>query len=136
MGEVLVAVVPGARRPTSADGGYLLGGRPCLADFAVFGANAAHFVGDPYCRELADEHGPAAVAHTHRLQIPQHQTFGDWFDADDLPRVADRRDRPGRSALPPLGGRGDRRRVGHGRPRPTGSPPRSPRRRSSTTPAA
>lgn len=66
-------------------GGYLLGGRPSIADFAVFGANAAHFVGDPYCRELADEHGPAAVALTHRLVQPQRQTFGDWLDPDDLP---------------------------------------------------
>ena len=50
--------------------GYLLGDRPSIADFAIFGANVAHFVGDVYCRELADEHGPAAVAHTHRLQMP------------------------------------------------------------------
>ena len=38
--------------------GYLLGERPSLADFAVFGANVAHFVGDPYCRDLVDEHSP------------------------------------------------------------------------------
>lgn len=84
MAEVLVEWFR-ALQPHLAGGGYLLGARPCLADFAVFGANAAHFVGDPYCRDLADEHGPAAVAHTHRLQKPQHQTFGDWFDVDDLP---------------------------------------------------
>ncbi|MEO0493343.1 MAG: glutathione S-transferase N-terminal domain-containing protein [Actinomycetota bacterium] len=58
--------------------GYLLGDRPSLADFAVYGANAAHFVGDPVCRDLVDEHSPAAVAHTHRLSMPQRQTFGDW----------------------------------------------------------
>ena len=68
-----------------ADDGYLLGSRPCIADFAVFGANAAHFVGDPYCRELADAHGPAAVAHTHRLMQPQKYDFGEWLDADRLP---------------------------------------------------
>ncbi len=72
-------------QPHLADGGYLLGARPCIADFALFGANVAHFVGDPYCRELADEDGPAVVAHTHRLQMPQRQQFGDWFDVDDLP---------------------------------------------------
>lgn len=66
------------------DGGYLLGGRPCVADFALFGANAAHFVGDPYCRELADEHGPAVVAHTHRLVEPQEQEFGPWIGADGI----------------------------------------------------
>jgi len=59
--------------------GYLFGDRPSLADFAVFGGNAAHFVGDPYCRELADAHGPGAVSHTHRLQQPQRQTFGEWI---------------------------------------------------------
>ena len=58
--------------------GYLLGGRPSLADFAIYGANVAHFVGDPVCRDLVDAHSPAAVAHTHRLSMPQRQTFGDW----------------------------------------------------------
>ena len=61
--------------------GYLLGDRPSLADFAVFGANVAHFVGDPVCRDLVDSHSPAAVAHTHRLAMPQRQTFGDWATA-------------------------------------------------------
>jgi glutathione S-transferase len=68
-----------------AGGGYLFGERPSIADFAVFGANAAHFVGDPYCRELADEHGPSVVAHTHRLRLPQEQTFGPWLDPGDVP---------------------------------------------------
>lgn len=65
--------------------GYLFGDRPSLADFAVFGANAAHFVGDPYCRDIVDEHAPRAVAHTHRLMAPQRQEFGDWFDLEHLP---------------------------------------------------
>lgn len=60
--------------------GYLFGDRPSLADFAVYGANAAHFVGDPVCRDLVDERSPAAVAHTHRLTMPQRQTFGAWAD--------------------------------------------------------
>ena len=58
--------------------GYLLGDRPSLADFAVYGANAAHFVGDPVCRDLVDEHSPGAVAHTHRLTMPHREIFGDW----------------------------------------------------------
>jgi glutathione S-transferase len=70
--------------PPGADG-YLFGARPSIADLAMFGANAAHFVGDPYCRQLADEHGPAVVAHTHRLRIPQEQAFGSWFDAGEVP---------------------------------------------------
>lgn len=60
--------------------GYLLGARPCIADFAVAGANLAHFVGDPVCRDLVDEHSPATVAHTHRLAMPHRHTFGDWAE--------------------------------------------------------
>ena len=60
--------------------GYLLGNRPAMADFAIAGANIAHFVGDPVCRDLVDEHSPSAVRHTHRLMLPHRQSFGDWTD--------------------------------------------------------
>lgn len=65
--------------------GYLLGDRPCIADFALFGANAAHFVADPYCRDLADEHGPNVVAHTYRLLQPHQHSFGSWLQPDAIP---------------------------------------------------
>lgn len=65
--------------------GYLFGSRPSIADFALFGANVAHFVGDPYCRVIADEHGPNVVAHTHRLMVPGQFEFGDWIDATEVP---------------------------------------------------
>ena len=68
-------------------GGYLFGNRPSLADFAVFGANAAHFVGDPFCRALVDEHGPAATAHTHRLRTPERQEIGDWSEPGEVPET-------------------------------------------------
>ena len=64
---------------------HLFGARPSIADFAIFGANAAHFVGDPYCRALVDEHGPAAVAHTSRLRMPQREDFGPWAEPGDVP---------------------------------------------------
>ena len=67
--------------------GYLFGDRPSLADFAVFGANAAHFVGDPYCRALVDEHAPAAVAHTHRPRTPERQVFGEWNEPGEVPET-------------------------------------------------
>jgi glutathione S-transferase len=57
---------------------YLLGERPSLADFALFGGNAAHFTNDPLCRRWTDEDAPAVVAHTHRLLEPGDQRFGDW----------------------------------------------------------
>jgi glutathione S-transferase len=57
---------------------YLFGARPSLADFAVFGGNAAHFANDPACRRWLDADAPALVRHTHRLLEPEDQTFGGW----------------------------------------------------------
>src|SRR5262249_25964513 len=67
-----------ARRP------YLLGERPSLADFALFGGNAAHFINDPLCRRWVEEDGPAVVQHTHRLLEPEDQDFGAWDDAAEV----------------------------------------------------
>lgn len=65
--------------------GYLFGGRPALADFALFGGNVAHFINDPLCRRWTEEAGQAVVTHTHALMTPRAQTFGDWFDSRRLP---------------------------------------------------
>ena len=64
---------------------FLFGQRPSLADFALFGGNAAHFVNDPLCRRWVDEQGPAVVQHTHRLLEPEDQSFGDWAEAEEVP---------------------------------------------------
>jgi glutathione S-transferase len=64
---------------------YLFGARPCLADFAFFGGNAAHFANDPLCRRWTDEVGPAVVRHTHRLMEPEDQDFGDWMPPGEVP---------------------------------------------------
>jgi len=64
---------------------YVFGERPSLADFALFGGNAAHFVNDPLCRRWTEEDGPAVVAHTHRLLEPEDQSFGTWDDPATLP---------------------------------------------------
>jgi glutathione S-transferase len=69
-----------ARRP------YLFGERPSLADFGLFGGNAAHFINDPLCRRWVEEDAPTIVAHTHRLLEPEDQEFGAW---DDPSRVSD-----------------------------------------------
>ena len=63
---------------------YLLGERPSLADFALFGGNAAHFINDPLCRRWIEEDGPAIVQHTHRLLEPEDQQFGAWDDPSDV----------------------------------------------------
>jgi len=64
---------------------YVLGGRPSLADFALFGGNVGHFVNDPVCRRLIDEVAPEVVAHTHALMTPRDRTFGAWLDASAPP---------------------------------------------------
>jgi glutathione S-transferase len=61
-----------ARRP------YLFGERPSLADFALFGGHAAHFINDPLCRRWVEEDAPAVVQHTHRLLEPEDQEFRAW----------------------------------------------------------
>jgi glutathione S-transferase len=64
---------------------YLFGERPSLADFALFGGNAAHFINDPVCRRWANEDGPEVVRHTHRLLESEDREFGDWSAPDDVP---------------------------------------------------
>jgi glutathione S-transferase len=66
---------------------YFLGARPSLADFALFGADAAHFTNDPQCRRWVDAEGPALVQHTHRLMEPEDQQFGDWLAPGDVPET-------------------------------------------------
>jgi glutathione S-transferase len=61
--------------------GYVLGGRPSLADFALFGGNVAHFINDPACARWTEDAAPAVVAYTHALLTPRDRQFGDWFDA-------------------------------------------------------
>lgn len=59
--------------------GYVLGGRPSLADFALFGGNVAHFINDPVCARWTEEAAPGIVAYTHALlAAPQ---AGGWLDA-------------------------------------------------------
>jgi glutathione S-transferase len=66
---------------------YLFGERPSLADFALFGGNAAHFINDPLCRRWTDAEGPEVVRHTHRLFEPQSEAFGEWSPASEPPET-------------------------------------------------
>ncbi len=65
--------------------GFVLGGRPSIADFALFGGNVAHFVNDPVCRRWTEEAAPAVVAYTHAMMTPRGRTFGEWLDVARLP---------------------------------------------------
>jgi glutathione S-transferase len=66
---------------------FLFGERPSLADFAVFGGNAAHLLNDPLCRRWTEAEGPAVVKHTHRLLEPEPDTFGNWANPTELPET-------------------------------------------------
>ena len=57
-----------------ADNDFLLGDRPCLADFALAGASKAHFVCDPEPQSWLGEHRDMLHQYTARC-------FGDWQDA-------------------------------------------------------
>ncbi|MGH7786302.1 MAG: glutathione S-transferase family protein [Candidatus Binatia bacterium] len=75
--------------------GYLLGGRPSLADFALFGGNIAHFINDPLCCAWMEASATAVVGYTHALLTPApgadkrrppgEPVFGDWLAAGALP---------------------------------------------------
>ena len=65
--------------------GWVLGGRPSIADFALFGGNIAHFVGDPLCARWVEEAAPAVVAYTYRMVAPTEQAYGHWLDPRALP---------------------------------------------------
>ena len=66
---------------------YFFGARPSLADFALFGGNAAHFINDPLCRRWVDADAPAIVAHTHRIMEPEDQEFGEWMVPGEVPET-------------------------------------------------
>lgn len=56
-----------------ADNDFLLGDRPCLADFALAGASKAHYVNDPEPMSWLGEHRDMLHTYTGRF-------FGDWPD--------------------------------------------------------
>lgn len=80
--------------------GYLLGGRPSLADFAVFGGNVAHFINDPVCRRWTEEVGPAVVSYTHAMMTPRDRSFGEWFAGQVPQTLVDVLAESGRHYLP------------------------------------
>lgn len=65
--------------------GCLFGGRPSLADFALFGGNVAHFLGDPLCCRWLEDAAPEVVPYTHAFLRPDLRPPGDWLDPGALP---------------------------------------------------
>ncbi|MBT4522720.1 MAG: glutathione S-transferase family protein [Halieaceae bacterium] len=67
---------------------FLLGGRPCLADFALGGACKAHFVNDPIPREWLGEHRDMLFAYTDRVFGAESASCA-WPGDDVLPEHLD-----------------------------------------------
>jgi glutathione S-transferase len=65
---------------------FLFGGRPALADFALYGPLWAHLFRDPASRELFDER-PHVRAWFERLQAPP--VDGDFLADDEVPKALD-----------------------------------------------
>ena len=63
---------------------FLLGGRPCLADFALAGASKAHFICDPVPLEWLGEYRPMLEAYTERVFSADTDNC-QWLEDDKLP---------------------------------------------------
>jgi glutathione S-transferase len=66
---------------------FLLGERPCLADFALAGAAKAHFVTDPTPLSWLGEHRDMLLAYTGRLFGAEPQATGQWLPDDQVPET-------------------------------------------------
>lgn len=64
---------------------FLLGARPCLADFALAGACKAHFVTDPTPASWLGAHRDMLFAYTDRLFGETDYTDREWLPEDQVP---------------------------------------------------
>jgi glutathione S-transferase len=64
---------------------FLLGPRPCLADFALGGACKAHFVTDPLPRSWLGEYRDMLVSYTDRLFGDHDYSDTTWLTNDEVP---------------------------------------------------
>jgi len=66
---------------------FLLGDRPSLPDFALFGALHAHFLFDPRPRELTREYGPGLADYRDRVAAARATAAAPWPEVDDPPET-------------------------------------------------
>lgn len=66
---------------------YLLGDRPSMADFAMFGPLYAHLYRDPAAGKIMRAQAPLAVEWIERLRKPIND-IGDWAPNDEVPQAA------------------------------------------------
>lgn len=68
-----------------ANNDFLLGSRPCLADFALAGASKAHFVTDPTPVSWLGEHRAMLFDYTDRFFGDGYNNEGEWRSDDRVP---------------------------------------------------
>ncbi|MEM8496649.1 MAG: glutathione S-transferase C-terminal domain-containing protein [Pseudomonadota bacterium] len=68
-----------------SENGFLLGNRPCLADFALAGASKAHFICDPEPLNWLGEHANMLRNYTEQLFDDSHAAGGQWPVQDKIP---------------------------------------------------
>ncbi|WJG10389.1 glutathione S-transferase N-terminal domain-containing protein [Aliiglaciecola sp. LCG003] len=65
---------------------YLLGSRPCIGDFGLFGPLYAHLYRDPASGQLMKSIAPNVARWVERLNSPIVEV-GDWLDNDEIPET-------------------------------------------------
>jgi glutathione S-transferase len=69
-----------------ANNDFLLGDRPCLADFALAGVSKAHFICEPEPESWLGEHRDMLHTHTKRFFSDWQEEFAPWPADDKVPR--------------------------------------------------
>lgn len=64
---------------------FLLGDRPCLADFALAGASKAHFITDPEPQSWLGVHRDILTRYTNQFFDDTPEDIGQWQEDDGVP---------------------------------------------------
>jgi glutathione S-transferase len=66
---------------------FLLGDRPCLADFALAGASKAHFITDPEPQSWLGQHRDMLTRYTNQFFDDTPLYIGQWPEEDRVPET-------------------------------------------------
>lgn len=66
---------------------FLLGPRPCIADFALAGASKAHYITDPEPKSWLKEHEKMLTRYTEQFYSDEPIAAGDWLENDEVPET-------------------------------------------------
>jgi len=66
---------------------FLLGARPCLADFVLAGASKAHYITDPEPLSWLGEYRDMLFAYTERFYSDEPIEAGEWLADDQVPET-------------------------------------------------